>query len=906
MALAGEDQPAEHPLLPGVRSPEVWDKQWPSAMHDKLLTGFSPLTCGMPTAPRVWATIHPGGLANSGAFLRLANGKTFFLLQDSRLRRVDQDGDVVWEYAASRALFYEQLHGDAVFTLGVQSGNHLVLLDPRTGKPIWQRRFGGTIGPGKVRVGRLLSNHPGRQIVVFPQYVTEGYLFVFRTGQRAPELVWKTEDAAVANWPAPADHGVTTIIEPDGSVIWNIRHHTINSHDPATGRLVRRQEFTSGGGRRRNYGPSLIGQSTDGSPVIAATSQYVEHHLNCFTRTVHPGPSSIFDRFCGYVYDPNTLGSTTRFVTSGMGDVDADGGTDVVYSLRVGGPQPQSKTIVCDLGTGRERVLSDTWLAGLVDLDGDGKREIFVYTDSTAEMPDRGTLQVYQFEANGSLVCIHTEPHAQLMLRPLSPIEQPSEVAWSNVDLNAPAILPEQQGVAALVRDLTTNNIRLLFQCPGRQGLGTRDAGAVFSDGKLIAVGKWTPDGAGHCAVQSSTGRLKMMSFDRELKFELPLTGGGVPLVSAADLTGDGSSELLVRSAQHRLNVYSMDKDGTAQPLWDAPFVGRSSRLSALSRDINGDGRRDVVTMDHTADGRLCVRLRGGDGAVIWNSPLPFPSSGDVVKWVAGEFFGSEHPGIFVSVQQGQTREASCMLDGLNGHIVWEGKTIDTPAGVRACNPVGIPTVFDVDGDRKDDVMLDYRDFVAVHRGYDGAFIRELTSMPTVPAGWKVAYNSFIPLYRNDEQVPHFLVPLGHGGIGVLANDLRTEIWFHKPYYDTPQKVGIIDVDGDGRLEVGYEERRDGWFVCRDVWSGKEEWRLELAGKGYGPVITADIDGDGRGEFLIGSNCLGTNKQGDGEIRWQAPVSAAGWPAIADLDGDGQGEIIMPGGDGLVRVLKGT
>jgi hypothetical protein len=116
----------------------------------------------------------------------------------------------------------------------------------------------------------------------------------------------------------------------------------------------------------------------------------------------------------------------------------------------------------------------------------------------------------------------------------------------------------------------------------------------------------------------------------------------------------------------------------------------------------------------------------------------------------------------------------------------------------------------------------------------------------------------------------------------------------------------MIDVDGDGRLEVGYEERRDGWFVCRDLWSGREEWRLQLAGKGYGPVISADIDGDGRGEFLIGNNCLGTNAQGEGEIRWQAPVSAAGWPAIADLDGDGQGEIIMPGGDGLVRVLQGT
>ena len=39
-----------HPLMPGIRSPEIRVTDWPRTLHDKQLTGFSPLTLGMPEA----------------------------------------------------------------------------------------------------------------------------------------------------------------------------------------------------------------------------------------------------------------------------------------------------------------------------------------------------------------------------------------------------------------------------------------------------------------------------------------------------------------------------------------------------------------------------------------------------------------------------------------------------------------------------------------------------------------------------------------------------------------------------------------------------------------------------------------------------------------------------------------
>ena len=165
-----------------------------------------------------------------------------------------------------------------------------------------------------------------------------------------------------------------------------------------------------------------------------------------------------------------------------------------------------------------------------------------------------------------------------------------------------------------------------------------------------------------------------------------------------------------------------------------------------------------------------------------------------------------------------------------------------------------------------------------------------------------MAYNTFIPVYRPTDGALHFLLPSGHGGIGLLSADLKTEVWTHKPYYDTPTRMALTDVDGDGQLDVGYEEARDGWFVCRELWSGKEKWRLKLDGRGYGPAIAADFDGDGRGEFFLGNLCIGQNAEGQGEIRWRAPVATGGWPLVADVDGDGLGELILPGSP--VRVLK--
>ena len=901
LPLHGAERKGEHPLLPGVRSPEVWNREWPLTMHDKLLTGFSPLSCGMKTAPKLWATIQTGGEVAHATFLPDEQDKTFLLVQDSALRRVDSSGYVVWTQPGYQLLFYDRLHEDNHYTIGALHGSELTLLDPETGESFWRQRIEGTLDAGKVRVAKAHPDFPGKQIIVFPQYVNVAYMFAFPAGARAPQQVWRTTEAEVANWPEPADHGVTALFEPDGSTIWNVRHHTINQFDPRTGKRLRQFEFESGGAKRRNYGPTILGQSTSGTPLLAILSQHVEHHLTCFTRSNSIAPALVLDRFFGLAYDPQTFGITVRFVTGGLGDANADGGLDMVFSIRVAQPRLEARTIFCDATSGQEQVIHDAWLAGVVDIDGNGRKEILVYDDPKTEMPESGTLSIYRFDAEGKLVRIHSRPHSELVLRPQSPTEQPDEAAWSNIKPESPIVLnaPGRSGV--LVRDNSSRRTKLLGLKNGK--IQESELPAIRFDDQPLAFGKWDNADPGHFVVQSAKGNLRVVSLEGKTQFELPITSGGMPQVSAADLNGDGKCELIVHTPMHRVAVYSFNARGEPRELWSAPFIGQNWRLSIPALDLNGDGRPDVLGTGRTGDGHLAVRLYSARGKLIWESPLPFPGSGTICGWVVGNFLG--RPGIFVSVQQDLAREESYMLDGKTGRVVWTGRPQKTPDNqVRACNPVGIPTAFDADGDGKEDLVLDYRDFVAIQRGYDGAFIQPLLTMPTVPAGWRMAYNSFIPIFKPGESRPHFLVPFGHGGVGLLANNLQDEIWSHKPFYDTPAKIGIVDVDGDGRMEAGYEEARSGWFVCRDLWSGAEKWRLKLDGQGYGPAITADFDGDGKGEFLIGDYCIGTDDQGQGKIKWRTNLQNGGWPAIADLDGDGLGEIIVPGGDGTIRIFK--
>ena len=218
------EKQVEHPLLPGVASPEAWNTVRPRAPRqavDRFLAadlrhGASAEALGRP--PAEW---RGGSCSVSGgrATARVPLGAGRRVAVHRRL------GEHRWRRSNLRLLFHERLHGDGPSRWRSQR-QRCGPGGPCLGEVLWSFAFEVTSRCTKCGWPRSTRKFPASR-PSFSQHVTTGYLFAFRKNRREPELVRKTQDVAVANRSSPADDGVATIVEPNGCDL-DIRHDTIN------------------------------------------------------------------------------------------------------------------------------------------------------------------------------------------------------------------------------------------------------------------------------------------------------------------------------------------------------------------------------------------------------------------------------------------------------------------------------------------------------------------------------------------------------------------------------------------------------------------------------------------------------------------------------------------------------
>ena len=331
--------------------------------------------------------------------------------------------------------------------------------------------------------------------------------------------------------------------------------------------------------------------------------------------------------------------------------------------------------------------------------------------------------------------------------------------------------------------------------------------------------------------------------------------------VSAGDVNGDGRLDLVLAKGRHWPLVDRVHLgDGRGRfPRAYALSATADRTYSALLADLDGDGDLDVITSNDRPDPGL-VHLNRGDGTFTIGSS--WGEAGWSTRQVQlADVDGDGAPDLIVANRSGQRPGASYICRGLgNGQLAQpcrafanESSTSITPA--------------DLNGDGLIDLVVPHRD-----GGQGHVYLQQ----------------------RGRDSLTFTRVPFG-------AADASIRL------------TSVVDLDGDGRLDIAAIDERRGVlvFLAREDGSFGDGRALDAApstgnttqdneaGRPYALAV-ADIDANGTPDLVIGYVRRAPEvryNRGDGRTFDAVPFGdaegAAYGFAIADLDRDGALDIAI-------------
>jgi hypothetical protein len=418
-------------------------------------------------------------------------------------------------------------------------------------------------------------------------------------------------------------------------------------------------------------------------------------------------------------------------------------------------------------------------------------------------------------------------------------------------------------------------------------------------------------------------------------------------------IVGTFGEQTRVIARNHAGTLVSFSANGNRRrelvPQSQGPIERAHLSMDAIGaiRDVDGDGVNELIA--GTGEGGLAVVAVDEQG----RERRRFPAGARDTQWVlggVGQLGEGRGCAVIVRHKAGDDSWASPWgvdaYDGKSGKLLWQrswyGRYGDDTRKVKFA--LHIPTGFyDYNRDGAEDLLVNSENFygiIDVLTGQDLVRPAEETNPRPAGANPHLCFSNRIPGHWTAYATP-MVVDLLHGEQRPLVLMSRafalTEVidleghphWHYGLTRDTTARshAGIGDLDGDGRLEI-VTSQADGLLrafsaeasdaTCPSCPAGQElnadtraghiRWEYKLDGP-LSDFASADLDGDGRHELLVGS--------GDGSLRalkevngtctviWEYDFNAAvGSPVIADLDADGTAEILVPVGDGYLRCLK--
>ena len=401
------------------------------------------------------------------------------------------------------------------------------------------------------------------------------------------------------------------------------------------------------------------------------------------------------------------------------------------------------------------------------------------------------------------------------------------------------------------------------------------------------------------------------------------LQGQMATYLLAADVIGRRRNHLLLYDNANVTELV-LEGDSPVAPDFALLNLRRVSSFQSLEVPIVcrllGGERQFILLAGRESDQNLFVEARqiqpeGADASsILWHFTFE-DSQGcgqymQAVYFTVGHFTGGKHFDVFTY----STKPGACsyVLDGRTGKPLWERREIpDIERHFQAMG--GRTAVWDYDNDGEDDLLFCCPDYYCVADGRTGELHVGPIFLPDITRRW-AAYSSPAVLTRVGEPP---IIYLGgayesrtsiqpNGEKGLWSEFLSTDEWrFAASSYHHFSEGLLPPCEGRGWRVV--QAQVDGKLICFDAATGQHAWEISLV-TAPSAIVTGDVDGDGRDEFLFGGqagNLYVYRDAGDHpEEVWRKGFDApVGTPLLADINGDGKSEIIVSVGDGNIVVL---
>ena len=930
--------------------------EWHTYRRDNQLTGRC-LNPGAIVRPTVHWQYALGGSENEVFVTRNPDGSSDLLLAyGGCVVRTSWRGEIVWKtpsYGLNAIGRVVDLDGDGSEEILASTGYEVFVLSAKDGRVLLRDYVGFPASAGTpanmMLCHRFDPSSAGMHLVVPMMSSKEVRVFDFRKGSANVRL-------AHTLWMDDAYHPTVAAADLDNDGLDELvvsKLCGVYVFDVLNGTMKSSARWTSNGERHRNYGLlQLIDIDNDGTLEIVIAADRVARHLSVLKNDGKGNLSLLWDRFVEFIYPNDT--TEVRHTGNSVSDVDGDGKRELVVSFfNARGDGRWWLEIIDPVSGAVKHELPDRYLWGVQDIDGDGILELFVSKEDARQPKAFSASEILKYELNENKL-LWSAPRVRFAGRSLRPegwrsnfrdVPFKHDETWTDLREDSASVFlfePSGKGEDIHLVELKITN----------EGFSTRSIPLEGSPHPLMVnLADVNGDGVKEPVLSDATGTLRILGRDGTVLSQF--TTGYRLQMEGFFAARPSPTPIVFRDMDAGAPLVAIPDNNNTLHVLDGSSRGDSERRKWIARgrghigyelcyhsfsvaDLDGDGRRELLALnpDHASTSELLEYTLDGAVKRSWTipgAPPPSPVRVGVYEWVIVPKEGTSTIIASFYASESMNSEQTICIDR-EGKQLWHHRFHGEGEWGRGVGPY---CSYSLLSGREDERKLFFlaKDLLCEVNAETGSWNREpwlLWHATTVAMGqsdWEftkerhadfgtekdpfTAYGSPMLIDLDGDGEEEILVGACFGGMGALKQDHSVLWWKRTPFTDIMMRMpGVADLEGTGKMFVGICHA-NGALTCYEGANGKEVWSLPLNST-TSDIVSCDIDGDGREEFITGTTdgrliAVGTGGDGKGYIKWALPLgSALGNPVVADVDGDGLPEILVVTGDGSLVCVGPT